>query len=179
MLRVPRNRSITSPNRGENGRFSQRSFSNARGGGRLKTRLRQDPRGRLLIIRMKRPSSLWRRLEFGPDGFFYIGIADSGPAGDRKDTRPIRTLPRKKMLRIDVIIATAANVMGRSPRDNPFVGPRDFLPKKSGRMGCASRGGSVFDPRERTISGVGDRGAGPLRGGGPRSPRRKLWVERL
>ncbi len=66
-------------------------------------------------------------LEFGPEGFLYIGTGDGGGAGDRHGTigngQAVNTL-LGKILRIDVNADTYT-----VPADNPFVNTADALPE--------------------------------------------------
>jgi putative heme-binding domain-containing protein len=59
-------------------------------------------------------------LEFGPDGYLYVGIGDTGPQGDPHGNAQNMGLLAGKLLRIDVDHPDP----GRSysvPQDNPFV----------------------------------------------------------
>ena len=66
-------------------------------------------------------------LEFGPDGFLYIGMGDGGDGGDpeRRATNPAELLG--KMLRIDPAIGDGQPYT--VPADNPFVGRGDTAPE--------------------------------------------------
>ena len=67
------------------------------------------------------------RLEFGPDGFLYIGSGDGGPSGDPANVSQDRRSLLGKLLRID-----PSRTIGRkgkrnwqayrSPKSNPYVG---------------------------------------------------------
>jgi putative heme-binding domain-containing protein len=59
-------------------------------------------------------------IEFGPDGFLYIGMGDSGPQGDPQGHAQDLGQLLGKMLRIDVDHCTGDKPYS-IPRDNPFV----------------------------------------------------------
>ncbi len=61
------------------------------------------------------------QLQFGPDGYLYIGLGDGGSAGDPNGNgQSLKTL-LAKILRIDVN-AASPGAGYRIPPDNPFVG---------------------------------------------------------
>ena len=55
------------------------------------------------------------QLQFGPDGYLYLGPGDGGGAGDPLQTAPDKTKLLGKILRIDV-----STLPYRSPPSNPF-----------------------------------------------------------
>jgi len=57
------------------------------------------------------------QLEFGPDGYLYIGMGDGGSGGDPNNRAQSPTALLGKMLRIDVDNGTPYGI----PADNPFV----------------------------------------------------------
>lgn len=67
-------------------------------------------------------------LEFGPDGYLYIGMGDSGPQQDPHGNAQDMNLLRGKMLRIDVDHADAGKAYA-VPADNPFVGRSGVRPE--------------------------------------------------
>lgn len=67
-------------------------------------------------------------LQFGPDGFFYVGMGDSGPQEDPEGHGQNTLLFLGKMLRIDVDHAADGKPYAIPP-DNPFVGRADVLPE--------------------------------------------------
>jgi glucose/arabinose dehydrogenase len=60
-------------------------------------------------------------LEFGPDGFMYIGLGDGGSANDPAHRAQNPTELLGKMLRIDVNVPDADPSGYRIPPSNPFV----------------------------------------------------------
>ena len=62
-------------------------------------------------------------LEFGPDGFLYIGMGDGGSGGDPENNAQDPGTLLGKMLRIDVVGVPDSDPIGyRIPDDNPFAG---------------------------------------------------------
>jgi putative heme-binding domain-containing protein len=67
-------------------------------------------------------------LEFGPDGFLYVGMGDSGPQQDPQGNAQNLSVPLGKMLRIDVDHREEGKLYS-VPADNPFVGRKGVLPE--------------------------------------------------
>lgn len=67
-------------------------------------------------------------LQFGPDGFLYIGMGDSGPQGDPEGHGQNTGLFLGKLLRIDVGASTDSHPYS-VPDSNPFAGRTGFLPE--------------------------------------------------
>ncbi len=65
------------------------------------------------------------QLQFGPDGYLYIGTGDGGRAGDPWDNAENLGVLLGKMLRIDVKGTPTYTV----PADNPFVGQAGVRPE--------------------------------------------------
>ena len=67
-------------------------------------------------------------LHFGPDGFLYLVMGDTGPHNDPNGHAQNLQLLLGKVLRIDVDHA-AAGLAYAIPKDNPFVGQADARPE--------------------------------------------------
>ena len=61
-------------------------------------------------------------VEFGPDGYLYIGMGDGGSADDPNANAQNRARLLGKMLRIDVNIPNGSSVPYLIPPSNPFTG---------------------------------------------------------
>ncbi len=61
-------------------------------------------------------------IDFGPDGYLYIGMGDGGSANDPGNRAQNRSLLLGKMLRIDVNIPQGSPVPYLIPPTNPFTG---------------------------------------------------------
>lgn len=70
-------------------------------------------------------------LQFGPDGYLYVGIGDTGPQGDPHGNAQNPALLAGKILRIDVDHPDPRDPAKpySIPPDNPFVANRDFRPE--------------------------------------------------
>jgi putative heme-binding domain-containing protein len=67
-------------------------------------------------------------LDFGPDGYLYVGMGDSGPQTDPSGNAQNLSLLQGKILRIDVDHPDPGK--GYSvPKDNPFVGKPGIRPE--------------------------------------------------
>ena len=67
-------------------------------------------------------------LVFGPDGYLYIGMGDTGPQEDPQGNGQNPRLLRGKLMRIDVDHPTADQAYG-IPGDNPFSRRDDIRPE--------------------------------------------------
>lgn len=67
-------------------------------------------------------------LQFGPDGFLYVGMGDSGPQGDPEGHSQNLGLMLGKMLRFDVDHQDPGKAYA-IPCDNPFVGQAGVRPE--------------------------------------------------
>ena len=87
-----------------------------------------DPDSALLIIDVAQPFSNHNGgcIQFGPDGFLYIGLGDGGSANDPGNRAQNLTLLLGKMLRIDIDNTEGGNNYA-IPADNPFVGDPNAL----------------------------------------------------
>jgi glucose/arabinose dehydrogenase len=68
------------------------------------------------------------RIEFGPDGYLYIGTGDGGSGGDPNNHGQSLNTLLGKMLRIDVDHPSNGKAYG-IPADNPFVDKAGALPE--------------------------------------------------
>lgn len=87
-----------------------------------------DPDSAFLIIDAAQPFSNHNGgcIQFGPDGFLYIGLGDGGSAGDPGNRSQNLELLLGKMLRIDIDNTAGGNNYA-IPADNPFVGNPNAL----------------------------------------------------
>lgn len=76
-------------------------------------------RSELQILTLEQPSEIHNvhHLEFGPDGYLYIGSGDGGPGGDPDNNAQNRGVLLGKILRVDVDSDLGYSI----PLDNPFV----------------------------------------------------------
>lgn len=67
-------------------------------------------------------------MRFGPDGYFYIGMGDTGPGEDPQGHGQNPQVLLGKMLRIDLDRRDPGQAYA-IPADNPFVGRAEFRPE--------------------------------------------------
>jgi glucose/arabinose dehydrogenase len=67
-------------------------------------------------------------LQFGPDGYLYVGMGDSGPQQDPRGNGQNLAVPLGKMMRIDVD-RRDGDKRYAVPTDNPFVGRPGVRPE--------------------------------------------------
>ena len=79
-----------------------------------------DPDSERILLQIRQPFNNHNggQLQFGPDGFLYIGSGDGGGSGDRSDHAQDLSRLLGKILRIDVNSGDPFSV----PNSNPFVG---------------------------------------------------------
>lgn len=116
-----------------------------------------DAASQKIIFEIKQPEANHNggQLDFGPDGFLYIGLGDGGGAGDKHGLKgngqDLNTL-LGKILRIDVNSKNPYAI----PPDNPFVGSKEArseiwayglrnpwrfsFDRKTGKLFCADVG---------------------------------------
>lgn len=87
----------------------------------------QPPRRVLKIVSIAEDHS-GGCLQFGPDGFLYIVMGDTGPHHDPNGHAQNLQLPLGKLLRIDVD-RTEGELAYAIPADNPFRGREDARPE--------------------------------------------------
>ncbi|MBY0372839.1 MAG: PQQ-dependent sugar dehydrogenase, partial [Bryobacteraceae bacterium] len=80
-----------------------------------------------VIMRIEQPyyNHNGGQIEFGPDGYLYIGSGDGGWEGDPYGAGQDLTTWLGKMLRIDVDTFDDDTVSYKIPKDNPFARARD------------------------------------------------------
>lgn len=88
---------------------------------------RADPASADTILSVTQPYSNHNGggLQFGPDGYLYIGLGDGGSAGDPADNGQNRTVLLGKMLRIDLNGGSPYAI----PPDNPFADSAGLRPE--------------------------------------------------
>ena len=86
-----------------------------------------DASSEIILLRITQPFANHNggRVEFGPDGYLYIGMGDGGSAGDPLNNGQSRSTLLGKLLRVDV---ESAPGQLRIPGDNPFVNTAGALP---------------------------------------------------
>ncbi len=87
-----------------------------------------DPASALLIINEFQPFGNHNGgcIQFGADGYLYIGLGDGGSGGDPGDRAQNLQLLLGKMLRLDIDNVEGGNNYA-IPADNPFLGNPDAL----------------------------------------------------
>ena len=80
-----------------------------------------------IILRVEQPYKNHNAgdLNFGPDGYLYVGFGDGGSGGDPEGRAQNPKTLLGKMIRIDVHSDSAYRV----PGDNPFVNDTEYLPE--------------------------------------------------
>jgi glucose/arabinose dehydrogenase len=81
-----------------------------------------NPRSRRILMTVRQPFANHNggQLQFGPDGFLYIGLGDGGSGGDPGNRAQNPRSLLGKMLRVDVNARFRYSI----PPSNPFVGVR-------------------------------------------------------
>ena len=84
---------------------------------------RADPNSERILLEINQPASNHNggMMQFGPDGYLYIGVGDGGGSGDPDDNSQDRKTLLGNILRIDVDSISDGLQYGIPPY-NPFVG---------------------------------------------------------
>jgi glucose/arabinose dehydrogenase len=106
---------------------------------------RADPGSATRLLWIDQPYSNHNggQLQFGPDGYLYIGMGDGGSAGDPACNAQRRENLLGKMLRIDVDRSTG-NRPYAIPPDNPYLGDNP-LPDEAWAIGLRNPWRFSFD----------------------------------
>jgi glucose/arabinose dehydrogenase len=86
-----------------------------------------DPASATILLNVPQPFANHNggQLQFGPDGYLYIGMGDGGSGGDPQNNAQNLASLLGKMLRIDVDGGPPYGI----PPDNPFIGDPAALPE--------------------------------------------------
>ena len=86
-----------------------------------------DPASAKILLTASQPFANHNggQLQFGPDGYLYIGLGDGGSGGDPQNNGQNLGTLLGKILRIDVDVVDDNREFYYIPPDNPFVGPGD------------------------------------------------------
>ena len=124
---------------------------------------RVDPSSRVELMRIDQPQMNHNggMLQFGPDGYLYIGLGDGGGANDSNENghnpkignAQDMSLVLGKILRIDVNGKDSANGQYGIPKDNPFL--TGETPKEIYAVGFRNPWRFSFDGNEFIVADVG------------------------
>ncbi len=116
-----------------------------------------DPASAVRVLWVDQPYSNHNggQLQFGPDGYLYVGMGDGGSAGDPSCFAQRRVNLLGKMLRIDVDRSTGGRPYAIPP-DNPYLG-ENRLPDEAWAIGLRNPWRFSFD-RQTGDLWIGDVG---------------------
>lgn len=112
-------------------------------------RTRPERVKRVMTVEQPYPNHNAGQLQFGPDGYLYVGWGDGGLANDPHGHGQDATTMLGSMLRIDVDREEGGKPYG-IPADNPFLGRPDHLPE-TWAIGLRNPWRYSFDPQGRLI----------------------------
>jgi len=106
-----------------------------------------DPASQTVLLRVNQPYTNHNggALEFGPDGFLYIGLGDGGSGGDPQNNAQNLSVLLGKILRIDVDTTNGGLPYGIPP-GNPFVGNMNGWREEIYAYGLRNPWRFSFDP---------------------------------
>ena len=110
-----------------------------------------DPASEEVVFQVTQP--YWNHnggsIQFGPDGYLYIGLGDGGSANDPHKNGQKMSTVMGKILRIDVDRKDPGQGYA-IPKDNPFVGQKGVAPEIYA-LGFRNPWGLHFDPKTGTL----------------------------
>lgn len=122
-----------------------------------------DPDSELILLEIQQPYGNHNggALQFGPDGYLYIGLGDGGSGGDPQNRAQSMDVLLGKMLRLDVHGGGLPPDCGGGnytiPPDNPFVGDQDNACHEIWASGLRNPWRFSFDHQTREMF-IGDVG---------------------
>ncbi len=111
-----------------------------------------DPASQLVLLRVNQPYTNHKggAMEFGPDGFLYIGLGDGGSGGDPQNNAQNLFVHLGKILRIDVDTTKGGLPYGIPP-DNPFAGNMNGWREEIYAYGLRNPWRFSFDPATASL----------------------------
>ena len=115
-----------------------------------------DPASEVVLLEVEQPLSNHNagQLQFGPDGYLYVGFGDGGGGGDPFENGQDPTTILGSMLRLDVDAPSGGLNYGIPP-DNPFVGNADGIPEETWAFGLRNPFRYSFGAGKLWIADVG------------------------
>ncbi|NND71950.1 MAG: T9SS type A sorting domain-containing protein [Rhodothermales bacterium] len=121
-----------------------------------------DSSSELVILEADQPDTNHNggQIQFGPDGYLYIGLGDGGGGGDPDENGQDRLTLLGSILRIDVANASSSTPY-TIPTDNPYVGNSNDFREEIWAWGLRNPWRFSFDPASGELW-TGDVGQGRL-----------------